>query len=117
MKTRVNWRREWEEEQRLTPEEEVLARKDAEELAHIQEDLRMLRLESDQQEEERQRKLRYAKDYLKGRNWTEAAIWALSDVELLEVAGTEQEYEWAEGIFDYDDLGFGGTEEIDPRSF
>lgn len=105
-KINTDWRREWDEEQTLTVEEQKesdrLKRIEKAQTAQILEDLRMMEMEEEEERAEHQRKVRHAKEYLKERGWSDAAIWVLSDTELLEVADALTEKEWEEDIWDYE---------------
>jgi hypothetical protein len=101
--TGKGWLREWEDEQELTREEQKeadrLKRIEDAQTAQILEDIRMIRLEEEHQEEKRKSDLLSAKGYLKDCGWSDAAIWALSDDEVLEAAETEAVY--AEEVYDF----------------
>ena len=112
-----DWKREWEEEITLTPEEQKEVRRpkaieDAQ-TAQILEDLHMMELEEAQEEEARRNKVRYAKSYLKERGWRDSAIWLLSDAEILEAAEVEamqeeaayDNYDFGDEDFVFEDIG------------
>lgn len=104
----TDWKREWYEEQLLTPEEQKEAARlkkieDAQ-TAQILEDLRMMELEEEQEREAHKSKVRHARSYLKDRGWRDGAIWVLSDDEILAAADVEAEKDYNEElIYEYGD--------------
>lgn len=103
----TDWRREWEEEITLTPEEQKEANRlkaiEDSETAQILEDIHMMELEEERERDERKSKIQYAKSYLKERGWNDTVIWSLSDAEVLECAEGEAAYE--EEVYDFYDFG------------